>query len=394
MKTYFELLLNNGDEMEITAAVSTLPLGIKYVHAPENERFQEYVIYLKNYSARQQKLVENLAQAKSKTDTANVRAKSAEMVAELRAYRTSYIAEHPHTLLANIFGSLFVPDVPGGKHLLKNGKEDTAFAFNYYKEHYWDNFDFTDDRLMYTPVYHNKLENYFTKVVPPLPDSVQKEADILLKKARGRKELFKYTLHWVTQYAQESKVMGMDQAFVYFIENYHMKGDAYWMDKDLLSKYVDRAQKIAPNVLGNLAPDIKMLDWNKNPRLLSEVKAKYTLLVFWAPDCGGCQKEMPVIDSLYKKVLKNKGVKIYAVRTEGDTTMWKNFVEKHDLTDWVHVYDPEHKSNYKAQYDVYGTPSIYLLDEKKIIRGKKLDHNSILKVIEMEEAKSGQNKKS
>jgi hypothetical protein len=52
--------------------------------------------------------------------------------------------------------------------------------------------------------------------------------------------------------------MGMDEVFVYMVENYYMKGDAYWLDNDGLQKYYDRAAKIAPNLIGNLAPEIKM----------------------------------------------------------------------------------------------------------------------------------------
>ena len=58
----------------------------------------------------------------------------------------------------------------------------------------------------------------------------------------------------------------------------------------------------------------------------------------------------------------------------------------------MHVHNPEHTSNYKADYDVYGTPSIYLLDERKIIRGKKLDHSNIGTVIEMLERREADKK--
>ncbi len=389
MRTYFEVLLNNGVDIGITATRETLPMGVVYERSPENERFQEYVIYLQNHSSQLQVISEKITKAKTKNDSANLVAKRAEIANELRVYRVEYIKKYPGTLLANIFGALFAPEVPGGKHLLPNGKPDSNFAYNYYKAHYWDGFDFKDDRLMYTPIYDPKLSAYFNRVVPPLPDSVAKEGDVLLEKTRGQKELFKYTLHWVTKFAQESKVMGMDEAFVHFVENYHMKGDAYWMDRDLLEKYIDKARKIAPNVLGNLAPEIKMRDMDNNPVNLHSVPAKYTLLVFWSPDCGGCQKEIPILDSLYKAEWKAKGVKVFAVRTEGDLGQWKSFVEKHNISpDWIQAYDPEHKSDYRAQYDVYGTPSIYLLDEKKMIRGKRLDHTSIPKVIEIEELKS------
>lgn len=387
-KTYFEFLLNNGDNFSITATAATLPMGLKYKNSPENERFAEYVVFLKDYSAKEQVLINEIGKAKNRADTNEISAKGQALSKSLKDFRKDYIKKYPNTLLTNIFRTLLLPEVPPGKHYLADGKTvDTAFGYNYYKTHYWDEFDFNDDRLINTPVYDGRLDEYFNKLVMPWPDSVQKEGDSLLAKTRGRKELFKYTLHWVTQYAQNSKIMGMDQAFVYFVENYHMKGDAYWMTSDILAKYVDRAQKIAPNVIGNLAPDIKMVDINKKTFNLHGVDAKYTLLIFWSPDCGHCQQEIPRVDSVYKAALKQRGVKVFAVRTEGDEKQWQNFIDKHGMKEWINVYDPERHSNYKAQYDVYGTPVMYLLDEKKIIRGKKLDYSNIEKVIDIIEKK-------
>jgi thiol-disulfide isomerase/thioredoxin len=184
------------------------------------------------------------------------------------------------------------------------------------------------------------------------------------------------------------------EVFVYLVENYHMKGDAYWMDNETLNKYIDRAQKIAPNVIGNLAPELKMVDTAGKPISLSSINSKYTLLIFWAPDCGHCQAEMPKIDSLYKAAdLKKKGVTIYAVKTNGadDDKLWKDFIKQHNLQYWTNVNDPEHKSAYKSQYDVYATPMIYLLDDKKIIRGKKIDHTNIMTLLEMLENKTSKN---
>src|SRR5690606_17306904 len=122
--------------------------------------------------------------------------------------------------------------------------------------------NFQDDRLIYTPIYDAKLEEYFSKLVLPLIDSIEFEADKLLSKTEGTKDLYKYTLWWITHYVESSKVMGMDEVFVYLVENYYMKGKAFWLDNEALAKYYDRAQKIAPNVIGNIAPEIKMPDVN------------------------------------------------------------------------------------------------------------------------------------
>ena len=392
-KTYFEFLLNNGDDMTITATAEKLPTGIKFKGSPENDRFMEYVGFLKDFGAKQQELQKQLETAKSKDDTAEVRKKGMAESKKLTDYRHDYIAKYPNTLLTNIFQSLEVPQVPEGKHYLADGTTlDSNFAYTYYKAHYWDGFNFQDDRLIHTPIFDGKLDEYINKMTLPWPDSVEHEADWLLKKTRGTKELFKYTLWWLTHNVENSKIMGMDEVFVYLVENYYMKGDATWLSNEDLQKYSERAQKIAPNVIGNIAPEVKTFDViTKKEQSLLNTKAKYTLLIFWSPGCGHCITEMPIIDSLYKASLKAKGVKIFSVITEEEKKL-EDFMKKNKLEGWEITSDPDHTSDFRSKYDVYSTPTIYLLDEKKIIRGKRLDHSNIPSIIDFLEKKEKREK--
>ena len=395
-KTNFELLLNKGDNISVTATRSRLPDGVQFKNAPENERFEEYVDYLKGYSAEQEKLKKQLAQATTQTDTEAVRKKSVVSAKVLTQYRRDYIKAHPGALLSSVFSAMETPEIPEGAHLLEDGKtKDSTFAYRYYKQHYWDGWDFKDDRLVFTPLYDSRLEEYFSKLVLPWPDSVEKEADNILRKCRGTKDMFHYTLWWITRYAEESKVMGMDEAFVYLVENYYMKGDAFWLSNDELQKYEDRASRIAPNVCGNIAPEIKLPNvvTGKEESLLA-TKAKYTLIIFYSPNCGHCQHEMPQLDSLYRAVLKKKGVKVFTVATETTDTTIRNFVTKNNMQEWTNTWDPQQKQEYKFKYDVYSTPTIYLLDEHHKIRGKRLDHTNISGVIDMVERKEKEKKET
>jgi thiol-disulfide isomerase/thioredoxin len=384
-KTYFEFLLNNGDEMGITAKSTELPDGLIFKNSPENDRFISYQKFLKTFGQRQQKLQTEYSHAKTSADTAEVRRKATEASKELIAFRTDYVQKYPGTLLANVFNALWIPQVPEGKHLNKDGSTDSNFSYTYYKAHYWDKFDFKDDRLIQTPLYEGKIDEYFNKLVIPVVDSMEREADTILARTRGQKELFKYNLWWLTRNAEGSKIMGMDEVFVYLVEKYYMKGDAYWLSPEDLKKYTDQAQKIAPNVIGNMASEIVMQDFSGKQIPLSSVKSKYTLVVFWTPGCGHCQEMIPKLDSAYRASLKAKGVTVYAVRTEDDPKMWQDYIKEHKIQDWINVYDPERHSDYRSKYNVYTTPVIYLLDERKIIIGKRLDQSNIGQVIDMYE---------
>ncbi len=255
----------------------------------------------------------------------------------------------------------------------------------------------TDDRLIHTPIFDSKLDEYFNKLVIPTPDSMEKEADWILARTstHDSSELFKYALWWTTRNAETSKVMGMDEVFVYLVEDYFLRGKAFWMDNETIEKYREAVYKISPNILGKVAPEMVMEEYGTHKQIpLSSVKAKYTVVVFWDPTCGHCMKEVPALDSVYKAVLKAKGVKVYSVRTEGPEDKWQEFIKKNGLQDWINVYDPEHHSDYRSKFNVYSTPIVYLLDENKIILGKRLDHTNIAGLLELVEKKEMNTKKS
>lgn len=387
---FTEFILNNGESMTIEVDTVNMPANISFKGSPENTRYVEYERFLMGYGKKQQALMDQLKLAKTPADTQQLRDKSGKLTKELNGYRKDYAAKYPGTYLSSVLKALAVPEVPEGTHYLPGTKTvDSNFAYNYYKTHYWDQFDFKDDRLMYSPVYDAKLDEYFNRMVMPIPDSMNHEADVLLNRTRKSKELFKYTLHWLAGNAERSKVMGMDECFVHLVENYYMKGDAYWLDSAGLAKYEDRAKKIAPNVLGNIAPELLMQDiWSLQDKALSKQESKYTLVVFWSRECGHCMKEIPQLDSVYNKVLKGKGVKVYAVSTEGDLSDIQKTVEQLKLKEWTNVVDAHNNTEYRSKYDVYSTPKIYLLDDKKKILGKGLDHSNVAEVIEFAEKKN------
>ena len=136
-----------------------------------------------------------------------------------------------------------------------------------------------------------------------------------------------------------------------------------------------------------------------------DINSNYTLLVFYAPDCGHCKKVIPkvkeLVDSLTSKPVlfsqhKQIDISVYAVQTEFDKEAWKKLILDFNLENWINVCDiqtdpdgnPAASSNWRDEYDIYSTPVIYLLDEDKKILAKRIDYKQISKVIRrLEEVK-------
>ena len=266
-----------------------------------------------------------------------------------------------------------VPEAP----LLPSGKKDTTFAFRYYKAHFFDNIDFSDDRLLRTPIFHTKIKQYLDKLTAQIPDSINVAADYLATKAKANQEVFKYVIYWLTYTYESSNIMGMDAVFVHLVDNYYATKQAFWVDSAQLYKITNRAFILKPLLLGKKAPAINMVDTSGKNVSLYSIKANYTVLLFWDHGCGHCKKEVPKVAEIYKK-MKEKGVEVLAIETEDKPEDWKKFIRENKLN-WINVHEPDNyrRAVTKKIYDIYSTPVVYLLDENKIIKAKRIDSEQL-----------------
>ena len=115
---------------------------------------------------------------------------------------------------------------------------------------------------------------------------------------------------------------------------------------------------------------------------LYSLQNNFTKVAFWDPTFGHCKIEIPRLDSMYCAKWKALGVDIYAVNiNKPEFSSWKKFISKNKLTGWVHTHESNavrnagEKSlqmNFRQAYDIYKTPTFYLLDKDKRIISKQL----------------------
>ena len=117
-------------------------------------------------------------------------------------------------------------------------------------------------------------------------------------------------------------------------------------------------------------------------KTLYGVNAKYTVLVFWAVDCGHCQTEIPKLKEELDKLKGKIDFKVFAVQTKDDLyDNWRKFIVEKKLTDFLHYYDPIHLNNLKENFDIYSTPVIYILDKDKRIKAKRLGAEQVAEML-------------
>lgn len=378
-KTYFEMIIDKEQNFTMECDPADVINSMTIKGSADNLLFYDYLKFIQ----AQSKAVEPLkaerrtkSDAKESTDEVDKKIKAIDKA--VIDYKLNYIKEHPNTLLGKVFQASQEPDVPETP-LLANGQKDSTFAYRYYKEHYFDGFDFADDRLLRTPIYHNKISTYLKNLTIQIPDSITKTADYLIEKAKPNKETYKYMVWYITNTYETSNIMGMDAVFVYMAKKYYTKESAYWVDATSLFKIQDRAEVLEPILLGKKVKNLTLEDTSGTFHSLYNVNAQWTVLFFWDPDCGHCKKTVPVLQELYSK-MKGKSVEVYAICTEVEMDKWRNFVKEHKL-EWINVADPHLHNNFRHEFDISSTPQIFLLDKDKIIKAKKIDVETLDKIL-------------
>lgn len=380
-KTYFEILINTKEQkFSLETDTADFVENMKVVGSHENKIFNEYQRFMVKQYKSLPSLNERLEKNKENADSTKIiKEQITKINEEVTEYRLQITDKYPESFLAKIIKTMKEPEVPEPPKD-KDGKIlDSLFSYKYYKQHFFDDIDFSDGRLMRTPILHEKVMQYMDKLTPIHPDSIIVSADLILEKAKANKDIFRYFLVTLTHKYETSKYMGMDAVFVHLAERYYLTGQAEWADSALIAKIEERVNKLRPTLLGVKATNILLWDTLGKLHSLYELKAKYTIIFFYDPDCGHCEKEIPKMVELYHKV-KPYDVEVFGVCTVTDVQKWKDYIKKEKM-DWLNVADPYYRSKFRDYYDIYSTPVIYLLDEKKEILAKRIDTEQLENIL-------------
>lgn len=369
---FFQFLVDGEKQnFSIQTKIENLTENLSFKSSKINDDFVKYVDFISSRRILADSFSRQVKLEKDSTRIKFFESRLNQFDTEVKAYQQDVLSKQPTSLLSLIIRSSLDVEIPDFSKLPPE-KRDIAI-FDYYKEHYFDHFDFKDDRGVRIPLYFQKIDRYIEKLTVQHPDSIGLALDFVLNNCTANSENLKFLLsHYLNSYAN-SKYVGMDGVYVHLVENFYANGKAPWMDKENLAKMIADAKSLKPLLIDRIAPNIKVFGKDSVPIQLHEIKSPYLVLIFWAPDCGHCKKSMPFVVDFYNK-FKTKGVEILAVCTktgQDEKTCWES-VESMHMGNWINASDPTHSSKFKIIYDLKTTPQIYILDKNKKILTKKI----------------------
>jgi thiol-disulfide isomerase/thioredoxin len=229
--------------------------------------------------------------------------------------------------------------------------------------------DYTDSRLYKSGLFKDAIESHFWLIENsgrPL-DSVYIEMKVsidamMVHLAKDNKKLNEVT----------------DYLFNLLEKHSHFKASEYLALKVLNETSCTIDQNLAKQLesyramkKGNVAPEINFgnstyLNGAKQTQFshLSNLNTAYTLVVFGASWCPKCTEELPKLIQNYKS-WRNLGVEVVYISLDTDPSSFEQIVKTYPF--FAYCDYKKWESKVAEDYYVFGTPTFYLLNNKREI---------------------------
>lgn len=379
---YFDLLIGNDQEflVEIGDTLS-LPESVKISGASVTEDFHNYTLSLKSAQATYNKLSEEIKATEDSVKKESLRQEAMGIFNSTNVLRDDLINAHTGDMLGLFLNGLKVPEYTPDESVPDSLKPMARYLFE--KEHYLDNLDITDSRILRTPYIISSLDGYINTRLFQISDSIIPPVIKLVERSRSNNDCFRVVLNHCMNYAINSKIMGMENLMVELGRRYYLNGLTEWSDSTWLKNLEEEIYKNERSLVGMKAANIPLADVNGNYNKLYNIGGtQVTILYFYEPSCGHCRKTMPKVGEFAKKYANDPRIKVVAVYMLEDKEEWTKFIEEADLSSLVNVWDPNRESYFWYYFNTSTTPMVYVMDEEHKIFAKKIDVETLYRIAE------------
>ncbi len=239
-----------------------------------------------------------------------------------------------------------------------------------YREQFLSRVEFTDTLLLNTNIYTDKLFQYINFFMNREAGPRENEAVIIkvLDRIEPQISVNEEIRNNLLQFLISGfEAMKMEEVLAHISSNYLQQCGS---SMDMVKRRLEGYKKMA---IGQKVPDVVAMDINNNPvSLYSEVNP-YTLLIFWHTGCSHCQILMNKLPEYIQKGLFRKhNVKILCISIDEKQEDWEKYSKEHP-TQWTSAYvEGAFDSQAAIDFNLFATPSIFLLDNNNQIIAKPI----------------------
>ena len=185
-----------------------------------------------------------------------------------------------------------------------------------------------------------------------------------------RDSLFKYRYLSLIDFSDTFLISGfesqqMEEVLAHISNHYIQQCGS---NSDIVKRRLEGYSKMA---IGQQVPDFTLMDIHNHPvNLYSEI-SPYTLLLFWHTQCSHCQSLMEALPQLcQKEIFTHQQIKLIGISIDENREDWEKFSIQYPL-EWVNIHAAgSFDSEIANDYNLFATPSMFLIDENHKIIAK------------------------
>ncbi|MEA3445734.1 MAG: DUF5106 domain-containing protein, partial [Bacteroidota bacterium] len=203
----FEFLVTDDQEFSLSTDTSNYLGNMQVTGSHENELYTEYSSFMQKKNKQMAKLQEKYTAAKDdKEKGKKIREEIMGLQGEVKEQWKKLLVENQGTFFANIVNAQMFPEIPEFEVDPSITNKDSVLQvmrYYYNKNHFFDNIDLADKRMLRTSYLYNRLQTYFTKMVFN-PDTIIKDGDALIERAKSADDVYRYLVEYMLNLKYET----------------------------------------------------------------------------------------------------------------------------------------------------------------------------------------------
>jgi thiol-disulfide isomerase/thioredoxin len=354
-------ILYNNEEIRLVSGGTDDASVVEFIQSDENKHWYEYFI-LKNETQYLQDLLKPILQQYPQNELFynQTREEYNKLQIKLHEKANEIIESHPETMAARFIKTDLSPII------------DTELSFDQQriqlKKDFFNETDFSDTLLIQSDILSRKMIDYLSLYqrpnmsMPELQLEFIRGLDAILKLASVENKMYLFVIEY---FIEGFYRMGLTGVSDYLSTLPNLNSDC--MDVETLMQIEQIVGPYRKIINGTNAPDIVSLDIKGNPFDLKKLNNKKIILVFWSMTCPHCLDLLPELNQFGKE---NPEVAIVSIIMSPLNNTLKSHIDQERL-DWIHIADGKGwDSPIIEAYMIFGTPTLFLLDEEKKIQSK------------------------
>jgi len=248
-------------------------------------------------------------------------------------------------------------------------------------EKYFDLPDFSDEALIHSSIYTERVFKYINSCFRPGLKRDQQEQELIkaldqiIKHCSQNEAVYEFILDYLVR---GLKALKYDHLIEYIAEN--LMSTTCQSDKKTISERILGAQEMKP---GTIVPDFILNDLNGDPFRLSDVVNKNTLIVFWDSSCPNCLRMIPELKKWIDQ-LNGKAPEVIAIELDTSAEIWQEQVFKLGMEGWYNVSDLKGwESPVVSAYNIFAKPTMFFVDRNLRILIKPINLNDLKNFVNL-----------